>query len=181
MEGERGRLARRTGAQPRAPAATATFNYGGTATDQRGNEGNGSGAHEGRRRTRPAWRRSSGEVDRARGSGACRRGRRIDPAQCFPARTGRSSRRRRPWYNSWTTFQAPGKSVAATTTMSTTSSSRANFRIEREREVESFGARVFVYWVGVTLSSSWRYWMLDTAAREAWMAARSPCSHCSER
>ena len=52
---------------------------------------------------------------------------------------------------------------------------------KREREAEGFGARVFVYSVGVTLSSSWRYWMLDTAAREAWMAARSPCSHCSER
>ena len=70
---------------------------------------------------------------------------------------------------------------AATTTTSMTSSSRTNFRIEREGEAEGFGARVFVYWVGVTLSSSWRCWMLDTAAREAWMAARPPCSHYSER
>ena len=84
QRGERGRLAGRAGAQPRAPAATATFNYGGTATDRRGNEGNGSGAHEGRRRTRPAWRRSSGEVDRARGSDDRWQGRHVDPVGEVP-------------------------------------------------------------------------------------------------
>ena len=36
-------------------------------------------SREGRRRTQPAWQRSSGEVDWARGGGGRRRGRRVDP------------------------------------------------------------------------------------------------------